>query len=245
MDKHINAHSAFVGSGSKDLLTAVLRADVELDETESEHLLPPFGKTPTPLIIDPDTDSVPQPDFSAPASASHNGNKLSQSRSRPESDNEENGSDSDEELDPSSRYRRGRYISATSAGSISRIGSGTQRPPRTPTTNRSLSGVRTARGAGGEGLGMGLSSPLARTFSRRPFSMVEEGDGSSSKVGQTRQAGNDEVLAAVKRLEATLASNTNEGAGGISAEEFKELSERQTRIEALLLSLTREMRGGN
>lgn len=97
---------------------------------------------------------------------------------------------------------------------------------------------------------MGLSSPLARSFSRRPFSMVEEGNG-NGKGEKRAGASNDEVLAAVKRLESTLAANANgggggggESGGGISAADFKELSERQTRIEALLLSLTREMRGG-
>lgn len=155
---------------------------------------------------------------------------------------------------------RGRYLSL--ASTLSQPSQGFR--PRTgipaTSTRRSISGGRSDVYASGPG-GV-LASPLARAYSQaqRPLSVVAGSGNSQNYVGAGGAGGasNDDVLAAVKRLEASIAAanvskgndeeegkgtgNQSKGQVGTDADVLRELGERQTRIEALLLSLTREMR---
>ena len=258
-----------MGSRSKDLLSAVLRAEADMnhypaavatpdDEAEmpddpelvASSSTPTFGNNlkpvPAPLIIDynmyEDEDDY------------EHGLQL-QNRERIQHRREDSG-DMGQEL-----QSRGRYVSMTSMRSQQTRPSGS---PSTPT--RSASSQRR------NGLNIGFASPLARSYAGRgrPLSSVE-----GSTITEDRRyrhdtqghASNDDVLAALKRLESRLAFvaiNTNKHGvadGGKStgkegdniapcstsktgdhATTLKELGERQTRIEALLLSLTRGMR---
>lgn len=157
---------------------------------------------------------------------------------------------------------RGRYLSL--ASNLSQASQGF-RPrtgiPATP-TRRSISGGRSdvyASGPGGA-----LASPLARSYAqaRQPLGAAVGSGNSQTDVGAGGAGGasNDDVLAAVKRLEASIAAasgtkgnkgeegkgagneSNSKGQAGTDVDVLRELGERQTRIEALLLSLTREMR---
>jgi len=94
----------------------------------------------------------------------------------------------------------------------------------TPTTGRSHS--RRPEDARQAGLGPG--SPLARSFAHR---RIASGDQDAHRLPAS-----EDVLAGLKRVESILAERST------LAKDLKEVSERQTRIETLLLSLTREMR---
>lgn len=108
--------------------------------------------------------------------------------------------------------QRGRY--AKSSGS---------RAPATPSEGRSRS--RRPEEVRQGGLAP-MDSPLARSFThrRRPAEEVH------------RHPSSEDMLTSMKRVEGMLAER------GTLTKDMKEMSERQTRIEALLMSLTREMR---
>ena len=257
-----------MGSGSKDLLTAVLRAEAGLDhypattemaddeaatgdpQLAALSLTPNFGSNlkPAPLIIDCNPYEEYENDYQ--------GAFPPQNRERGVRHRHEDSNDMEQQ-------QRGRYTSTTSTRSqLTAPGVSPSTPARSATGQR--------RDGLGLSLGMGLASPLAQSYMgrARPHSIISTGGrrGNDGSQGQVH-ASNDDVLAALKRLESALASvaiNTNKGGGtdggkgtgkegekdkdaaSASASDpetmLKELGERQTRIEALLLSLTREMR---
>ena len=100
----------------------------------------------------------------------------------------------------------------------------TSRQPVTPTTGRS----RSRRPEDIRQAGLGPGSPLARSFTHR---RITSGDQDVHRLAES-----EDVLAGLKRVEAILAERST------LTKDLKEVSERQTRIEMLLLSLTREMR---
>lgn len=216
-----------MGSGSRDLLSAVLRADVDLDHDEVSG---PSGslftqtKTPTPLIIDDDEDVY---SVGGPNTKSGRGGNGTNGGTTSHAINSNLGELTEDDVhredNASPRRGRERFISSatTTSGRYPFPG-----PPQTP--KRSRSGIRE------DPLGM---SPLALSFSgRRPFVSITEQSRHHHLPSPRIGPSNEEVLSAVKRLETTLAGL------GSDAKELKEIGERQTRIEELLLSLTREMR---
>lgn len=286
-----------MGSNSKDLLSAVLRAEADLDhlvhatdyaneedeEAEATTLedaslgkktpgavqdfqKPPLPTLPTRLIIE-DENAYEEnlPESSRRQNLNHEDSE----------DSDEDGGNGGSAYDPTTRLRqrdrtpsvkerereRGRYLSLASTRSQPPLLGFPLRTPATPTRRGRREDVLVP-GA--------LASPLARSFSqaRRPLSAVVGSNsqtylGAGSNNGGAGGASNDDVLAALKRLEATIATNGKEGKSGEvgkavrkdsksetgaaavaveNANVLKELGERQTRIEALLLSLTREMR---
>jgi len=108
-----------------------------------------------------------------------------------------------------------------------RVKSSISHHPVTPTTGRSRSQrPEEARQAGL--LPLGPDSPLARSFAHRRLLSVDR--------DAPRSPRSEDVVAGLKRIETILTERST------LEKELKEVSERQTRIEALLLSLTREMR---
>lgn len=217
-----------MGSGSRDLLSAVLRADVDLDHDDVSG---PTGslftqtKTPTPLIIDEDDDVYSVGGPNTKTGRGGNGTNRGTAGPATSSNLSERADDDGMHRDDNASPRRGRerFLSSatTTSGRYPFPG-----PPQTP--KRSRSGIRD------DPPGM---SPLALSFSgRRPFVSITEQSRHHHLPSPRIGASNEEVLSAVKRLETTLAGL------GSDAKELKEIGERQTRIEELLLSLTREMR---
>lgn len=222
----LSIQSAFVGSGSRDLLSAVLRADVDLDHDDDDDASGPAKgpftqtKTPTPLIIDEDEDVYGGGGSNTKSGRGGKGtNGGTPSRSNLGEQREDESSHGEDSVTTQRRGRERFLSSATSA---------TGRYPFPGTPTRSRSGIRE------DPLGM---SPLALSFSgRRPFVSITENSSQHHLPNSRSGASNEEVLSAVKRLETTLAGLGND------AKELKDIGERQTRIEELLLSLTREMR---
>ncbi|KAF8339538.1 uncharacterized protein EI90DRAFT_3151052 [Cantharellus anzutake] len=118
---------------------------------------------------------------------------------------------------------RGQYPPSTSS-----VGG----PLHTPTGRRSRSRRRDMNNAG---LLSAPESPLARSFSqrRRPL------DDAFYNVPGSAAPGGGDLGATLRRIENLVAERNPI----IVHDQIKELGERQTRIEALLLSLTRETRG--
>lgn len=255
----VNSYSsAFVGSNSKDLLSAVLRAEVDLDE----HIHPPFSENGAAAEEDPFSISNGKQQQQPPPGPTRLiiGDDGEENYPPPVAEEEEEDSDTDDAVHPRLLQRererdRGRYISVTSTRS---------QPPPTMLRLRDGPGTPTrGRRAADAMLIRDMASPLARSFSqgRRPLSAVVGSTYSlAGSVGRGEGgASNDDVLAALKRLETTFMSSgagagaaaggsgsnvekQEEGKSQSQAAMLKELGERQTRIEALLLSLTREMR---
>ncbi|KIJ51512.1 hypothetical protein M422DRAFT_26918 [Sphaerobolus stellatus SS14] len=107
-------------------------------------------------------------------------------------------------------------------------------PPFTPTRARSRSQNRQERHVDLE-----PPSPLARMYARRPISMVD-----GVREGAEQDQSIQDILAGIKKVEHVMESINDLPVGRLRAE-IKELQERQTRIEGLLLTLTRGMRGEN
>lgn len=272
--------SAFVGSGSKNLLSAVLRAEAGLDHDDyypavtatvddeavragdsdlaTSPTTPTFGShlkpVPAPLIIGDNACEEDENDYEHELQPRGREGGIQHRR--------------DDSADVEQQHQsRGRYVSVASMhNQQTRQGAS----PNTPAL--SLSGQRRNALGLNMGMGMGLASPLARSYAGRgrPRSMMEGGTGGGRNRHDVR-ANSDDVLAALNRLESTLASvatNVNKRSGteesgkegekgkhaapsrsasmsvsvGDQETVLKELGERQARIEALLLSLTREMR---
>jgi len=242
---------AFVGSGSKELLSAVLRAEVDLDHND-------YYSTATAMAddqvgarhVDASSTATFGNNRPVPAPLVIGDNPYEESQI---SDREDLGHMTEQQ-----RQGRGRDVSMASRQDPLDVS------PTTPT--RSQSGQR--RNAIGLNLGVGSTptSPVARSYGRRrlrPMSVVEgrtwgarSGHGPHDQIG----ASNDDVLAALRRLESALAKEVGgkgaekegekekgigsapSGSQSDQATMLKDLGERQTRIEGLLLTLTREMR---
>jgi len=183
--KNLSFVDAFVGSGSNDLLDAVLNINTDndefdlfgdLSEDEEEEDLYSNHRADHPIHVN--DDPTPMPTIIA----------------------------------------RGRFLSSASLVP----------PPITPPNGRSRSRNRPASLKGLN------ASPLARAYSQqRPL----RSPALVSPSFQRMQSDGQDVLAGLKRVEEMLRN----GDGGRS-DEMKEMKQRQERIEALLLTLTRGMR---
>ncbi|KAF8591195.1 hypothetical protein K439DRAFT_1650959 [Ramaria rubella] len=82
-------------------------------------------------------------------------------------------------------------------------------------------------------------SPLARIYARRPLSVPDV-----YETGLVSNESVEEMLTSMRKVERVVERFNDSSVGQLKAE-MKELQERQARIESLLLTLTRGMRGDN